>query len=87
MLAGTGGGEKLAVLMDHFADTDIIIYAKLEMAQLIYPALDSVPFLGKIATIAVTVPITSVNCERAISISYITTLFVCHVLHFDVSSS
>ena len=35
-------------------------------AQVIYPDLDSFPILGKIATIGVTVPVTSVNCERAI---------------------
>ena len=35
-------------------------------AQVIYPDLASYPILGKIATIGVTVPVTSVNCERAI---------------------
>jgi len=36
-------------------------------AQMIYPALDSSPILENIATIGVTVPVTPVNCERAIS--------------------
>ena len=35
-------------------------------AQVIYPDIDSYPILGKIATIGVTVPVKSVNCERAI---------------------
>ena len=33
---------------------------------MIYPALNSFPILGEIATIGVTVPVTSVNCKRAI---------------------
>ena len=33
-------------------------------AQVIYPDLDSFPILGKIATIGVTVPVTSVNYRR-----------------------
>ena len=33
----------------------------------IHPSLDTYPILGRLATIAVTVPVTSVNCERGIS--------------------
>ena len=33
----------------------------------IHPSLDTYPILGRMATIALTVPVTSVNCERGIS--------------------
>ena len=36
-------------------------------AGLLFPALASFPILGRLATIALTVPVTSVNCERGIS--------------------
>ena len=36
-------------------------------ALIIHPQLESFPILGRMATVAATVPITSVNCERAIS--------------------
>ena len=34
---------------------------------IIHPQLDTFPILGRMATVAATVPITSVNCERSIS--------------------